>query len=144
MRLQKVRSRKLPLCGGDGDEYVGERTESDLSPEAAHVVIQRLVVLLVVASMHLYTHEVSQGVADDLPIPRRSLRISSQYICRNTHPLTAHLFFRVASIHIVNDIFLGYTARRRYLSYCNKPLTISLLLHVVDDIRCRCCAQAKH
>ena len=120
MRLQKVRSRKLPLCGGDGDEYVGERTESDLSPEASHVVIQRLVVLLVVASMHLYTHEVRQGVAHNLPILRRGLRISRQYICRNTHPLCAHLFFSEQSqytsltisflvIQLVDDIFLTAT-----------------------------------
>ena len=59
------------------------------------MLIQGLIILLVVAAHEHDTHQISEGVLHDLPIPRRGLRISSHDVPRDAEALGTDLCIEI-------------------------------------------------
>ena len=85
--LQEIRPGKGPLRRCYGYEKVGKSTKPYLATHPADMVIQHWIVLFVVTSFEHDTHEVSQSVADDLPVARTRLGVPGHYIGSDLHTL---------------------------------------------------------
>ena len=59
------------------------------------MLIQGLIILLVVAAHEHDTHQISEGVLHNLPIPRRGLRISSHNVPRDAEALGTDLCIEI-------------------------------------------------
>ena len=87
IRLQEVRPRKLPLGRRNSQKQIRKCAEPYLTAQTSAVIIQHRIILLIKTSEQHNTHQISERILDDLPIPCGCLGIPRQDIAGQAQAL---------------------------------------------------------